>query len=146
MFVELATRGGRGARRARGNPQQIVKLISTVIIAVGLIVPAVAFASRVATGSTRSAIERAAAPQLPGHIPQRCLLVEETTKDGGNWATVWFKEPNSHSCGRWAFNGVVIVHRARSHWHYVTAGSDLGPCGRLGVPVKVRRDLHLPCR
>jgi hypothetical protein len=123
-----------------------VKRIIITIVAVGLVVPAVAVASRVATGRTRTAVEQAAAPQLPGGIPQRCLLAEVTTKDGGNWATVAFKEPNSRSCGRWGFNGVVIVHRARGTWHYVTAGSALIPCGRLGVPAAVRRDLQLPCR
>ena len=47
--------------------EQIVKRIITIIIVVGLVVPAVAVASRVATGSTRIAIERAAAPELVGH-------------------------------------------------------------------------------
>jgi hypothetical protein len=126
--------------------EQIVKRIITIIIALGLIVPAVAVASRLATGSTRTAIDRAAAPQLPGGIPQRCLAAEVTTKDGGNWATVGFNGSHCRSLPRWAFNGVVIVHRARRTWHYVTAGSALIPCGRLGIPVAVRRDLHLPCR
>jgi hypothetical protein len=123
-----------------------VKPIITIIIALGLIVPAVAVASRVPTGSTRTAIDRAAAPQLPPGIPERCQVARVTTKDGGKWATVAFKEPNSRSCGRWGFNGVVIVHRPRRTWHYVTAGSALLPCGRLGIPVAVRLDLHLPCR
>lgn len=130
------------------NPrEQIVKRIITIIIVLGLIVPAVAVASRVATGSTRTSIDRAAAPQLPGGIPHRCLWAEVTTKGGGNWATVGFNGTQTYrSCGRWAFNGVVIVHRARRTWHYVTAGSALLPCGRLGIPIAVRRDLHLPCR
>ena len=122
------------------------RIIITIIIAVGLIVPVVAVASRVATGTTRTAIERAAALQLPSGIPHRCLLAEVTTKDHGSWATVAFKEPNSRSCGRWEFNGVVIVHRARRTWHSVTAGSALIPCGPLGIPIAVRQDLHLPCR
>ena len=123
-----------------------MKRIITLIIALGLIVPAVAVASRVATGSTRTAIDRAAAPQLPGGIPQRCLLADVTTKDGGNWATAGFNGTHCPSSERWAFNGVVIVHRARRTWHYVTAGSALIPCGRIGIPIAVRRDLHLPCR
>jgi hypothetical protein len=123
-----------------------MKRIIITIVAVGLVVPAVAVASRVATGRTRTAIERAAAPMLSGGIPQRCLLVEVTTKDGGNWATVAFNAVNYRSCGRWGFNGVDIEHRARRTWHYVTSGSALIPCGRLGIPIAVRRDLHLPCR
>ena len=92
-----------------------------------------------------SALDRAAAPQLPPGIPERCLLAQVTTKDGGNWATVGFNGLQYRSCGRWGFNGVVILRRARGRWHYVTAGSAMLPCGRLGIPVAVRRDLHLPC-
>ncbi len=123
-----------------------MKRIITIIIAVGLIAPVVAVASRVPTGRARTAIDRAAAPQLPPGIPDRCLYAKVTTKDHGNWATVAFKEPNSRSCGRWGFNGVDIEHRAQGRWHYVTAGSAMIPCGRFGIPVAVRQDLHLPCR
>ena len=48
-----------------------MKRIIITIVAVGLVVPAVAVASRVATGSTRNAIDRAAAPQLGPGIPER---------------------------------------------------------------------------
>jgi hypothetical protein len=125
---------------------QITRRIVTIIVTLGLAVPAVAVASRVATGSTRTAVEQAAAAQLPGGIPQRCLLAEVTTKDGGNWATVGLNVPNLRSCERWGFDGVVIAHRARRAWHYVTAGSARIPCGRLGIPIAVRHDLRLPCR
>jgi hypothetical protein len=120
-----------------------VKRIITIIIVLGLVLPAVAVASRVATGSTRNAIDRAAAPQLPPRIPERCLWAAVTTKDGSNWAAVGF---NGAHCDRWAFNGDVIVHRAHGRWHYVTAGSAMLPCGQFGIPVAVRQDLHLPCR
>jgi hypothetical protein len=123
-----------------------MKRIITIIIAVGLIVPAVAVASQVATGGTRNAMDRAVARQVPPGIPQRCLLAQVTTKDGGNWAEVGFNGYAGHSCGPWAFNGVDIEHRARRTWHYVTSGSALIPCGRLGIPAAVRQDLHLPCR
>lgn len=123
-----------------------MKRIITIIVALGLIVPAVAVASRVATGSTRKAIERVAAPQLPVGIPRRCLYAEVTTKDGGNWASVGFNSSHYRSCERWGFNGVVILRRARRRWDYVTEGSAMIPCGRFGIPVAVRRDLHLPCR
>ncbi len=123
-----------------------MKRIITIIIAVGLIVPVVAVASRVATGSTRTAIDRVAAPQLPAGIPDRCLYAQVTTKDGGKWAEVGFNGYAGHSCGRWVFNGVDIEHRAHGRWHYVTGGSAMIPCGRVGIPVAVRRDLHLPCR
>jgi hypothetical protein len=123
-----------------------VKRIITIIFALGLIVPAVAVASRVATGSTRNAIDRAASPQLPPGIPEGCLFAQVTTKDGGNWATVGFDGLHDRSCGRWGFNGVVILRRTHGRWDYVTAGSAMLPCGRLGIPVAVRQDLHVPCQ
>jgi hypothetical protein len=122
-----------------------VKRIITIIIVLGLVLPAVAVARRVATGSTRNAIDRAAAPQLPPGIPERCLFGQVTTKDGGNWATAGFNGAHYRSCGRWGFNGVVILRRARGRWEYVTAGSAMLPCGRFGIPVAVRQDLTLPC-
>ena len=68
-----------------------------------------------------------------------------TTKDGGNWAIVGFNGLHYRSClRRWGFNGVVILRCARGRWEYVTAGSALLPCGRLGIPIAVRQDLHLP--
>jgi hypothetical protein len=121
-----------------------MKRIVTIIIALGLAVPAIAVASRVATGSTRIGIERAVAPAYEG--PQRCLLVEVTTKHGGNWATMSFNLAKERSCDGWQFNGVDIAHRTHGHWHNVTSGSARIPCGRLGIPVAVRQDLHLPCR
>lgn len=123
-----------------------MKRIITITIVLGLVLPAVAVARRVATGSTRNAIDRAAAPQVPPGIPERCLLAQVTTKDGGNWAEVGFNGLHYRSCGRWGFNGVVILRRARSRWEYVTSGSALLPCGRLVIPVAVRQDLRLPCR
>jgi hypothetical protein len=127
-----------------GNPMR--RLIITLTIVAGLFLPAVSVASRVATGSTRNAIDRAAAPQLPPGIPERCLFAQVTTKDGGNWASVGFNGPDHRSCARWVFNGVLIVRRTGERWEYVTDGSALIPCGQLGIPVAVRQDLHLPCR
>jgi hypothetical protein len=116
----------------------------TITIVLGLVLPAVAVASRVATGSTRNAIDRAAASQVPSGIPKHCLFGRVTTKDGGNWAEVGFNGLQ-RSCGRWGFNGLVILRRSRGRWEYVTAGSAALPCGRLGIPAGVRQDLHLPC-
>jgi hypothetical protein len=123
-----------------------MKRIIIITLVLGLVVPALAVASRVATGSTRNAIDRVAAPQLPPGIPQRCMFTQVTTTDGGNWAEVGFNGYAGHSCSDWAFDGVDIEHRARRTWHYVTSGSALIPCRRFGIPVAVRRDLHLPCR
>ena len=119
----------------------------TITIVLGLVLPAVAVASRVATGSTRNAIDRAAAPQLPAGIPERCLFAQVTTKDGGNWAEVGLNGLRGfRSCGRWEFHRVDIERRTRGRWHYVTSGSARIPCGQFGIPVAVRQDLHLACR
>ena len=118
-----------------------------IAIVLGLTVCAGAGAARVPTGALRSAIERAASPQTPAGIPQRCLLVRVTTKDGGAWAAVGFYGARDPSlCNRYGFNGVSIVRRLRNGWRYVTAGSAMIPCGRLGIPVAAQRDLGLPCR
>jgi hypothetical protein len=123
-----------------------VKRIIITIVAIGLVVPAGAVASRVAVGGTRTAIDRAAARQLPPGIPERCLFAQVTTKDGGSWAEVGFNGRHYRSCGRWGFNGVVILRRAHGRWDYVTDGSAMLPCGRVGIPIAVRQDLRLPCR
>jgi hypothetical protein len=118
-----------------------------VAMALAFSFPAVAGASRVATGSLGHAIERAASAQLPAGIPQRCLLVRVTTKDGGAWATVSFEGARNPSlCNRYGFNGVAIVHRVRPGWRLVAAGSAMIPCAKLGIPLAVQRDLRLPCR
>jgi hypothetical protein len=114
------------------------RLIITLTIVAGLLVPGVAIASRVATGSTRTAIERAA---LGSSVPQRCAVVVVTTEDGGNWATAAI-DPTY--CPH-APNGVALVRRTHGQWHLVAGGTADFPCDRLGVPVAVRRDLRLPC-
>ena len=121
-----------------------MKRIIVIVTTLGLVAPAMAVASRLATGSTRTAIERVAAPQST--TPQRCVLVEVTTRDGGNWATYGFNGANYRSCGKWGFNGVDILRRAHGEWTSVTSGSAMIPCGRFAIPVAVRQDLHLPCR
>ena len=111
-----------------------------------LALPVAVGASRIATGGLRTAIERAASPQLPAGVPQRCLVARVTTKGGRDWATVGFNVARATSCNRFGFDGVAVVRRARGGWHYVTAGSSMIPCGKLGIPSTVQRDLRIPCR
>jgi hypothetical protein len=116
------------------------RLIITFTIMAGLLVPAVAVAERVATGSTRKAVIRALAAKST--TPARCLIVRVTTKDGGNWADVTF---NARLCKNSVFEGIFgIAHRTHGRWHRVTAGSAIS-CGKFGIPVAVQRDLRLPC-
>ena len=117
------------------------RLIITLTIALGLVVPTVAVASRVATGITRTAIDQAAGLVYP----DRCLIARITTKDGGNWAGVSFNAAKQRSCKDSAFTGVNVVHRVGGRWQYVTSGSAGIRCVRRGIPVAVRQDLHLPC-
>jgi hypothetical protein len=123
--------------------RDLVTRAVTLAAILGVLLPAAAAASRLATDGTRTAIERAVAPAFDG--PQRCVLVLVTSKDGGNWGTFSFNGNNLGSCTHWAFNGVDIAHRVRGRWQNVTSGSADIPCGRLGIPVAVRLDLHLPC-
>lgn len=126
----------------------IKRLVIILALAVGFVVPAVANASRVATGSTKTAIIRAdrSSPVHNGRFPpQRCLIARITTKDGGDWAKVSFNAAKQHSCADWVFNGADVMQRAGRRWHYVTSGSAGLQCGRYGIPAAVRLDLHLPC-
>jgi hypothetical protein len=120
-----------------------MKRIVIIITAVALLVPAVALAHRAATGSTRTAILRATRLLLPGE-PRRCPLIEVTTKDGGNWATAQ-SGSEVGSCKRWIANDGELVHRVRGRWHAIGVGDGPAPCGKLGIPVVVRRDLDLNC-
>lgn len=122
------------------------RLIITLTIVAGLFVPAVAVASRIATGNTKKAIDRALTAELGG-IPGRCLVVRVTTKDGGNWANVSSNLAAAHSvlCAKHVFNGFDIVRRTHAHWHYVTGGSVAINCAHFGIPVAVRKDLRLDC-
>jgi hypothetical protein len=137
---------------ARSPPTREASPIKRVVIilalAVGFVVPAVANASRVATGSTKTAIIRAdrSSPVHNGRFPpQRCLIARITTKDGGDWAKVSFNAAKEHSCADWVFNGADVLQRAGRRWHYVTSGSADIQCGQLRIPVAVRLDLHLAC-
>jgi hypothetical protein len=121
------------------------RLVITLTVMAGLVVPAVAVASRVATGPTRKALDRADDPLVPRGIPDRCLFAQVTTKDGGNWAEVGFNGRGGHRCARWEYNGVDIFRRTRGRWRHVLGGSAMLPCGRFGIPVAVQHDLHLPC-
>jgi hypothetical protein len=125
-------------------PRLVTRAV-TIAAILGVLLPASAAASRPATDGTRTAIERVVAPAFAFAVPQRCLLVLVTTKDGGNWGTVGFNLHNLHSCARWAFNGVAIAHHVGGRWQYLGGGSADIPCGRLGIPVAVRLDLRLPC-
>ena len=142
----------RRATPARSPPTReasaIKRLVIILALAVGFVVPAVANASRVATGSTKTAIIRAdrSSPVHDGRFPpQRCLIARITTKDGGDWAKVSFNAAEQHSCADWVFNGADVMQRAGGRWHYVTSGSAGLQCGRYGIPVAVRLDLNLPC-
>ena len=118
---------------------------AVVVIAVlALTVPAVAGASRIATGRLRAAIEKAAAKEMATGIPQSCLVVRVTTIGAGNWAAVGLNYRKA-ACN--VGNGIVLVHRMRGKWHFVGAGSSMPrtACKRDGIPVAVQRDLRIPC-
>jgi hypothetical protein len=121
-------------------------IITSVVLSLTL--ASVAMAHRMATGSTRRAIERAAfgkksSPFLK--LPQSCVLVEVTTKDGRNWATVAIKGDGGGACGPRANYGIDLAHRTRAGWRSVAGGSAGVNCTELRIPAVVRKDLELPC-
>lgn len=109
-----------------------------------LTVPAVAVASRIATGKLRVAIVKAAAKEMATGIPQSCLVVRVTTIGPGNWATVGL---NYRTAACNVVNGIVVVHRVRGRWHFVDEGSSMPmtECKKDSIPVAVQRDLRIPC-
>ena len=110
------------------------RFIVALKLAVGLVGPTVAVARRVATGSTRTAIERGVAQAYEG--PQRCRLVEVTTRDRNAWGRL-LRRRRLSLLPTLGVNGVDIAHRAHGRWHNVTSGSADIPCGHLEIPAAV---------
>jgi hypothetical protein len=109
-----------------------------------LVLPAVAGAERRATHSERSAILHAvvAAHQLSS-AQANCQTVEVSTVDH-SWAATSWPSRLSRSCQRVAANGMVILHKVRGRWRFVTVGSEI-TCGTHGIPHRVQRDLKAGC-
>ena len=116
-------------------------------VVLSFVLPGVAIAHRMATGSTRRAIERSAFGKSSPFfdLPQSCVLVEVTTKDGRNWATVAIKGDGGGACGPRASYGIDLVHHTRAGWRSVAGGSAGVNCAELRIPAVVRKDLELPC-
>jgi hypothetical protein len=121
-----------------------VKRAVAILIALAITVPAVAGASRIATGQLRAAIVKAAAKEMATGIPQSCLVVRVTTIGAGNWATVGLNYGKA-ACN--VANGIVVVHRVRGKWHFVDEGSDMPMtvCKKDAIPLAVQHDLRIPC-
>lgn len=121
-----------------------MKRAPAFVIALALAAPAVAGASRIATGQLRAAIVQATAKEMAAGIPQSCLVVRVTTIGAGNWATVGLNYRRA-SCN--VANGIVVVHRVRGKWHFVDEGSDMSiaACRKDRIPIAVQHDLGIPC-
>jgi hypothetical protein len=114
-----------------------------IVLAAVLVLPGVAAAHRQATGATRAAIERLLHFPLPGE-PQGCVWIEQTTRDGGSWATTESARPVP-ACRHWQANDYVLVHRAHGRWRQAGGGDGPLPCAKLRIPIAVRQDLKLAC-
>jgi hypothetical protein len=119
-------------------------LAIVILTTLALAVPTAAGASRIATGTLRVAIVKAAAKEMAAGIPKSCLVVRVTTIGAGNWATVGLNYRQA-ACN--VANGVVVVHRVLGKWHFVDEGSDMPMtvCKKDGIPLAVQHDLRIPC-
>jgi hypothetical protein len=118
--------------------------LAVVFLAALLLIPAAALGHRRATKAERSAILTAVVHQRQLSKAQAaCQVVTVSTVDH-NYATTTWPARLSRACMRVAANGVVIEHRTRQGWHFVTVGSSF-QCPIKGVPSRVARDLGV-CR
>ncbi len=111
-----------------------------VLLAAVALTPAAALAHRRASKSERAAILAAVVQQ--GQLTKAqaaCQVVSISTVDQRYAAVTWPRKL-SRACKRVAANGVIIEHRRRGHWRFVTVGSSF-QCPIKGVPTRVARDL-----
>lgn len=104
--------------------------------------PAAALAHTRLHGRTRQAVVNAVVHQHQlSRAQARCVVVTRSTVNRA-FAAVTFPAHLSRTCLRVAANGVIIEHRIRGRWRFVTVGSDI-QCPIRGVPGRVAHDLDV---
>lgn len=114
--------------------------VCVALVAIGLMVPASAFAHRPATRYERASVLAAAVHQ--GEISgtqAACQMVTISTVNQGYAVLAW---PNklSRACAQVAANGRIVELRKGTSWQLVAAGSSF-QCPIRAVPTSVARDL-----
>lgn len=116
-----------------------VRVLFILLLAV-VLVPGTALAHRRATRPERNAILAAVVRQ--GELSKAqaaCQVVTISTVDRSYAALTW-PASLSRACSRVAANGVILEHRKRGRWRFVTVGSSFR-CPIKAVPNRVARDL-----
>ena len=116
-----------------------IRVLLTLLVAVVLI-PASAWAHRRATKAERHAILAAVVRQHQLSKAQATCQVVTISTVNRSYAAVTWPAKLSKACLRVAANGVIIEHRKRGRWRFVTVGSAFR-CPIEGVPNRVARDL-----
>jgi hypothetical protein len=118
------------------NPTRAVIVLAVVAV----LVPSAAFAHRRATRAERSALRAAVVRQGQLSKAQADCQVVMISTVNQSYASLSWPAKLSKACRRVAANGVIIEHRKRGHWRFVTVGSSF-QCPIKGVPSRVARDL-----
>jgi len=113
------------------------------VLALAVVAPALAPAAAITVGTVvPTTAERVAILKAFGD-PKRAwpCLIARLAVSNHNYATVRFRP--TRTCGRWAFNGVNVLRRARSdRWRFVFEGSAY-QCPLRRIPRQVQRDLGI---
>jgi hypothetical protein len=117
-----------------------------VVVAVGVLLPAVAFARRLANKHQRAGVIAATVAAGDINAPQgRCARVFISTPNT-DWASLDFPAATTgkpKNCQALSANGVSVLHFRHGKWRFVTSGSAFLRCPPKGVPKSVARDLRI---
>jgi glucose/arabinose dehydrogenase len=116
------------------------KSISIALLMALMLVPAAALAHRRATKAERHAVLAAIVRQRQLSGSQAACQVVTISTVNQAYASATWPAKLSKTCQRVAANGVIIEHRTKGRWRFVTVGSSF-QCPIKGVPTRVARDL-----
>jgi hypothetical protein len=116
-----------------------IGMMVIAVVAVALL-PGAALAHRRATTPERTALRAAVVRQGQLSKAQAACQVVTISTVNQTFAALTWPAKLSKSCQRVAANGVIIEHRTRGAWRFVTVGSAFH-CPVKGVPTRVARDL-----
>jgi hypothetical protein len=107
-----------------------------------MLFPAAALAHRRATKTERRTVLAAIVKQRQLTRSQAGCQVVTISTVNQNYASATWPAKLSRACQRVAANGVIIEHRAKGNWRFVTVGSSF-QCPVKGLPTRVARDLGI---
>lgn len=114
--------------------------VCVALVAVGLLVPASAFAHRPATRYERASILAAAVHQGEISSTQAACQMVTISTVSQSYAVLAWPSKLSRACAQVAANGEIVELRKGTSWQLVTAGSSF-QCPIRAVPTSVARDL-----